>query len=106
HRIWAPWLVPLLSLVAAGLTPVGPSLWTATFRVGGISEFFAEWGAPAFTQPTIATAALMLGVTLLIRLRRDPQSWLDLCLLGLAAAWILYAHRSVPVGVAMLVPLL
>ncbi|WP_185994931.1 hypothetical protein [Nocardioides campestrisoli] len=105
--LWKVWSVPLLGLAAAGLTVVGPSLYPATSRVGGISQYFAEWRAPEFTSPTTATAALMLALVVLIALRSEGrQSWLWLMMLSLAAAWMLYAHRSVPVAVSMLVPLL
>ncbi|WP_162599825.1 hypothetical protein [Nocardioides solisilvae] len=106
HPLWQVWAVPALSCVVAGLTPVGPALWTATTRVGGISTYFAEWGAPELTDPTTALAACMAGLTLLLRLRRGDQSWLELALLALALLWLVYAQRSVPVAVAMLVPLL
>ncbi len=61
--------MPLLGLAAAGLTVVGPALYTATSRVGGISRFFDEWRPPSFTSPTTATAALMLALVVLIGLR-------------------------------------
>lgn len=98
--------VPLLSLAAAAITPVGPALYSSVVRVGSISEYFAEWAPPDFTHPTTAMAALMMVLLLCLTLRAGPVPWGRLCLILLAGAWLLYSNRTVPVGATMLVPLL
>ncbi|GGD18263.1 hypothetical protein [Nocardioides daphniae] len=99
-------LVPLGSVVAAGLTPMGLGIFTSSARVGSISQYFAEWGPTQFTQPHAAVAALMLVAVLGLALRSGPVPWLEFMLLLLAGAWLAYSIRTVPVAVTMLVPLL
>lgn len=99
-------LIPLFSLVAAALTPVGPGLYGSVVRVGSISGYFAEWAPPDFTRPTTAVAALMMVLLVTLSLRSGQVPWCRLCLILLAGAWLLYSNRTVPVGVTMLVPLL
>lgn len=98
--------IPVLSAVAAGLTPVGPQLYGAVLRVGSITNYFAEWGPTQFTRPATAVAALLMTVLLVLVLRSGPTRWSTLVLVLLAGAWILYSNRTVPVGVAMVAPLL
>lgn len=98
--------VPVLSAVAAGLTPVGPGVYRAVVRVSSISQYFEEWGPTTFTRPPMAVAALLMVLLLVVALRSGPMRWSTLALVMLAGAWILYSNRTVPVGVAMLAPLL
>jgi hypothetical protein len=98
-------VVPVLSAGAACLTPVGPSLWAAVAGVGSRSQYFSEWGAPVFTHLNTVAVLVMLGAVATIAIRRGT-TWLEILLLGLAAAWAVYSLRTVPVAAAMLVPLL
>jgi len=104
---WKLVAVPVLALVVTGLTPVGPALYGSVVRVGSISEYFAEWGAPEFTEPTTFVAAGLMVLLLATALRSSgPMPWTVLALTLLAGGWLLYSARTVPVAVAMLVPLL
>ena len=99
--------VPALSLVAAGLTPVGPSLYEAVLMVGGRTEFHDEWSATDFHERQPAIAALLIVVTLVIWLAGRATarpSWVSILLLLLAAGWSAYAMRTVPVAAMMTVP--
>ncbi|WP_162799355.1 hypothetical protein [Nocardioides sp. 616] len=99
-------LVPVLSLLAAGLTPVGPALYGAVLRVGNISEYFAEWAPTDFTELAPALTASTLLLWLVLALRAGGVSWIELGLGLTAAGWLVYSHRTVPLGAAILVPLL
>ncbi|QCX27127.1 hypothetical protein [Nocardioides jishulii] len=99
-------VVPVGSVVAASLTPMGLGIFTSSARVGAISKYFAEWGPTQFTLPHAAVAALMLVAVLGLALRSGPVPWLEFMLLLLAGAWLVYSVRTVPVAVTMLVPLL
>ena len=56
-------LVPLLSAVAAALTPLGPALYGGVLGVGDRSQFFSEWGAPDYTSFSCIVLGLMLAIT-------------------------------------------
>jgi hypothetical protein len=99
--------VPLLSVVAAAVTPVGPRLLLAPFAVGGISEFITEWQRPSFFDlgPAL-TAAMIAAVVVLGARNRRRASWVSIGLLVLAAAWTLLSVRTVALGAAITAPLL
>lgn len=100
--------VPVLSLVVAALTPVGPRLFGAVLLVGGRGQFHDEWAATDFRAHDAAAAAILVTVTLLVWLRgrsADGPGWLQVLMLLLAAGWTAYAVRTVPVGAVMVVPL-
>jgi hypothetical protein len=98
--------VPVLSLVVAALTPVGPRLYTAVFLVGGRSKFHTEWGATNFHDKQAAVVAALIAMTLVVWLfrRADAPTWVSVLLLLLAAACCAYAIRFVPVAAVMTVP--
>ncbi len=109
RRRWLQLLaVPLLSLVVAALTPVGPKLYSAVLLVGGRSKFHLEWAATDFHERQPAIVAVLIALTLVLWLRapvgRRP-SWTAILLLLMAAGWSAYAMRTVPVAVMMTVPL-
>ncbi|MCW2846817.1 MAG: hypothetical protein JWR90_791 [Marmoricola sp.] len=99
--------VPVLSLVAAAATPVGPRLYGAVLLVGGRAKFHSEWAPTDFHDRQAAIAALLVVVTLVIWLmvRRDERpDWVSLLLLLMAAGWSAYAVRTVPLAAMMTVP--
>jgi hypothetical protein len=101
--------VPVLSLLVAALTPVGPRLYEAVFLVGGRAKFHDEWSATDFHMRQAALAAALIVVTLGVWLRArraTPPDWVEVLLLLLAAGWSAYAVRTVPIAVMMMVPLL
>lgn len=97
-------VVPVVSAGAACLTPVGPKLWGAVLDVSSRSQYFSEWGTPVFTHLNTIAILVMLGACTTIAIRRGA-TWVEILLLGLAAAWTVYSLRTVPVAAAMLVPL-
>jgi hypothetical protein len=99
--------VPVLSLLVAALTPVGPRLYGAVLLVGGRAKFHDEWAATDFHQRQAAIAAAMILVTLLVWLLGPSEkrpTWVPALLLVVAAGWSAYAVRTVPVAVMMTVP--
>lgn len=97
--------VPMLQAVAAAVTPVGPLLYPAVLRVNGNRRYFSEWAPPDFTQPSSFVALLVVALVfvLLARSRREDAVSLTLAVSALGA--VVYSDRTVPVAVAMLVPL-
>jgi hypothetical protein len=100
-------LVPLLSLVAAALTPAGPTLLLAVVQTGDKWRFVSEWQPPNFTTSAPAGALLMVAIVAIIWARgRARLPWTHALLLLLATAMVLMAARTVTAGAAMLVPVL
>lgn len=98
--------VPLLSLVAAGLTPVGPSLYGTLVAVGGRAQYISEWGPTDFSSVHPMVLLAMFATFLLVRLRSGGTTWTHTLLFVLAGSWAIYAERTVPVAAALLAPLL
>lgn len=98
--------VPLGSLAVAGLTPVGPGLYSAVVFVGGQQGYFSEWAPPDFTTMPAIAVLVVLALGLVIRLRQGPAPWTEALLTLFALVWAVYAVRTVPVAAAMLAPLL
>ena len=97
--------VPVLSFVAALLTPVGPGLVLSQFAVSTRSSMIAEWGPTSFrTVPAIA-AAVLVALLVVLWARRGSASWTAVLLALLACGWILYVSRLVPLGAIVLAPL-
>jgi len=98
--------IPAASALAAAVTPVGPRVYAAVLEVGGRSKYFWEWGAPHFDEPAGATAALMVGVLVLLGLLaarvRPTHALLILLVLGA----LLYSYRTTPVAAAVAAPLI
>jgi len=99
-------LVPLGSLVAAAVTPVGPALLTAPFAVREYARFVTEWRSPALTDIAFIAFLVSAAVTLLIWSReRRRTPWTEILLVGLAVGFALLYVRTVAVGAAMLAPM-
>jgi hypothetical protein len=99
--------VPVLSLLVAAVTPVGPRLYGAVLLVGGRAKFHDEWAATDFHMRQPAIAAAMIVVTLLVWMLGPfgkRPTWVPALLLLVAAGWSAYAVRTVPVAVMMTVP--
>jgi hypothetical protein len=99
--------VPVLSVVVAGLTPVGPRLLAAPFAVGGITQFITEWQTPSFRDLAPAlTAGMIVAAVVLSARNRRRASWASIGLVVLAAGWTLLSVRTVTLGAAIAAPLL
>jgi hypothetical protein len=58
--------VPVLSVVAAAATPIGPRLLLAPFAVGGVTEFITEWQRPSFFDVGPALTAAMIAAVVVL----------------------------------------
>lgn len=96
--------VPVLQLVAAALTPVGPQLYAAVLRVSTHGSYFTEWGPPDFaTWPGVGMLALLAtAIALIARRRHTEPTLLFLVITALGAA--VYSQRTLPLAAAILVP--
>ena len=98
--------VPLASIAAAALTPVGPALLGAPFAVAGVGAFITEWQPPSFREPGPAAAALMVAFVVISWARSTQRiPWTRIVLLALAAGWIVLATRTVALGALIVCPL-
>lgn len=88
--------VPLLSVLAAALTPVGPRLLAAPLAVGEISGYITEWAAPSFRESGPATAPAMVGIVVAAWARTGGVPWHRVLLLATAAGWILLSAAPSP----------
>ena len=97
--------VPVLSVVAACVTPVGPALLTSQLAVGARTSMITEWGATSFRSPGPFLVACLVGVVVLVWARRGGVGWTGLLQLAVAAGWILLVSRMVPFGAILAAPL-
>ena len=100
--------IPLLSLAAASLTPLGPRLLLSPFEVGrNASQFVGEWQPTSVHDPFAVVTLAMLGLVVLAwtRLRRRPPWWqIGLLVTGVAATLVM--SRTIAVGALIATPLL
>ncbi|RJS44848.1 hypothetical protein D4739_00375 [Nocardioides cavernaquae] len=96
--------LPLLALVAAFLTPLGPRLVVEILTVTSRGKYFFEWGPTDFHAFQPAVLVLLLAISLIAMLRAGPARWTHLLLLLLAGAWALYALRTIPLAAAIAAP--
>ena len=100
-------LVPVLSVVAAALTPVGPRLLTTPFEVVGYAQFVAEWHRTSPSQPYTAATIAMLAIIAASWIRRRRNvAWIELGLWCLALIWTLLYSRTVALAAVTLAPVL
>lgn len=97
--------VPVLSVLAACLTPVGPRLLTSQLAVGSRTSLITEWGPTSFRTPDAFLVAVMIGVVVLLWAREGHVAWTQLCQLALAVGWILLVTRMVSFGAIVAAPL-
>lgn len=100
--------IPLASLAAAGLTPLGPSLLLSPLTVGkNANEFVGEWQSTSVHNPFAMVTLAMLGLVILswVRRRRRPPWWqIGLLLMGVTAT--LATTRTIAAGAVIAAPLL
>ena len=99
--------VVVLSVVAAGLTPVGPELFLAPLRVGETTSLISEWNPPSVTSPPVAVTMALVAAVVVLWARRGRQvPWTHVLLLAVAAGWTLMYSRTVALGALTAAPLL
>ncbi len=106
RRSLAVLAVPVLSLLATALTPVGPRLLTSQLAVSARTGLIGEWGPTSFRTAPAFAVAVMLGLVVLVWVRRGQPSWTRVGLLALASGWALLVSRMVPLAAVVAAPLL
>lgn len=97
--------VPVLSALAALLTPIGTGAYAALFSVGSRGQYFLEWNTPNLLAGTTLGVTVLLAVVVVSGLRGERASWFDTALVLLAAAFAVWSQRTVPMAAIMLAPL-
>ena len=98
--------IPVLGVLAAAVTPVGPRLLLGPVNVSHVSHVIAEWQPPNFHEPDAALTAILLFVVIVTWSRASaPAQWSHVLLLAFAGAWTLYSARTVPLGAIIAAPL-
>lgn len=98
--------VPLLSVVASCLTPLGPKLLLTQLAVGERASLIAEWGPTSFREFPALVVALMIGVLVVRWSVRGGVPWMRLLLLLLACGWAVLVTRMVACSAVLVAPLL
>jgi hypothetical protein len=98
--------VPILGIVAAALTPVGPKLLLAPVAISKVAPFIMEWQPPDFRSPAPFVTALMLMMIVMTWSRASRVGWSQILLLALAFGWTALSLRTVALGAVMAAPLL
>jgi hypothetical protein len=100
--------IPVLSLAAAGLTPLGPRLLLSPLAIGtNVREFVGEWQSTSVHDPFAVVTLAMLGLVVLswLRLGRRPPWWqIGFLLMDVVAT--LATIRTIAVGAVIAAPLL
>lgn len=101
-------LVPMASLVAAALTPLGPKLLLAPFTVGNNARtFVGEWQSPSIRQPVTVITLTLIGLVVLSWIRSSEKPpWWQLGLLTASILSCLLMARTVAVAALLVAPLL
>lgn len=100
-------LVPIASLCAVALTPLGPKLLLAPFLVGSNGrDFVGEWQSPNIRQPATVLTLVMIGFVVVAwtRSARKPQWW-QIGLLAMSLIFGLAMARTVAVAAIIVAPL-
>lgn len=98
--------VPVLSLAAALVTPLGPRVLTGQVAVGHRSSSIVEWGATSFREPHAVVLAAMVAVTVMCWARAGGVPWMRLLLLLAACGAAASVSRLVACAAVVLAPLL
>ena len=100
--------VPALSIVAAGLTPVGPRLLLTPIEVSSnATQFVQEWQPTDARNLSAAVTLAMIALALLPWIRgTSTRPWWQIALAGTAVVFTLAMMRTVPVGSIIAAPLL
>ena len=100
-------LVPVLSVAAACLTPLGVRAVVEPFRVGQVAGLTAnEWQRPALGNPLLLVVLAAAVVALLGVVRSPDRRWTRLLSTVVAAALALWMVRTIAVGALVLAPAL
>ncbi len=103
-------IIAAVSFAVVAVNPNGWQMWTYPFRtvgIGALRDYIQEWRSPDFhlsmTWPFVAMLLLTLAASARSGRRAD---WTDLALVGLWAAWSLFAGRNIGLYGLLTVPAL
>ena len=98
--------VPLLSVIAAAVTPIGPRLLALPFTVNSYAKLVTEWRPPDVHEPYVTATVALLAVTVAGWSRSERKTpWGDVLLWGMAMGWTLLYARTVALGAVIVAPL-
>lgn len=104
---WKMAAVPVLSVVAACLTPLGPRLLTTQLAVGARTHLIGEWQATSFRTVPAFVVGLMAAVLVVLWASGGRRvAWTHLLLFLVACGWVALVTRMVACGAVVLAPLL
>ncbi len=106
RRALALLAVPLLSLAATLVTPVGPALLSSQLAVSARTSLIREWGPTDFRTVPALAVALMIAWVVVLWARHGGVTWTRLLLLLLAGGWALLVTRTVSLAAVVVAPLL
>ncbi|WP_141824501.1 hypothetical protein [Humibacillus xanthopallidus] len=103
---WRLASIPVASVLAAAVTPVGPALLMSPLEVRGFTQFIEEWRPPSLGDIGFVAFLVLVAACLLPWLRSLHKApWTDILLLTLATGLALAYVRTVPVGAAIVAPM-
>ncbi len=96
-------LVPLLSLVAAALTPVGPRLLLTAGGMAAYTPYVTEWSRPSVLMHQTAAALVIAGLSLVVWVVRRPTfTWTGAAFWVVGVACTLMYVRTIALGAVLL----
>jgi len=99
-------IIPVGSIVAAALTPVGPVLLTSPFQVSGVTDYITEWQPPSATSVDfLAALALIFLVVIDASRHAEGRAAHVLLLTGMAFFLAISYGRTTGVAAAIVAPL-
>ncbi|WP_392544884.1 hypothetical protein [Oryzobacter telluris] len=98
--------IPVLGVLVAAVTPIGPRLLTLPFTVNAYAEFVTEWRPPDLHEPYAAVTVGLLALTAVGWARGGRRvPWTHVLLWGMALGWALLYARTVAIGAVVVAPL-
>lgn len=99
-------VIPVLSILAAALTPIGPRLLVTPFTVNSYARLVTEWMPPDIHEPFVAsTMALVVLVAIGWATSGLRTPWTEVLLWVMALGWALLYSRTVALGAVTIAPL-
>ena len=99
-------LIPVGSLVAAAVTPVGPVLLMSPFQVSGVTAYITEWQPPSANDPAFLAALGLVVIVVVDAARHRGGRGLHVFLLTVLAFGLAVTYaRTAGVAAAIMAPL-
>ena len=99
-------LIPIGSLVAAAVTPVGPILLTSPLQVSGVTAYITEWQPPGANDPAFLAALGLVVIVVVDAARHREGRALQVLLLTVLAFVLAVTYaRTAGVAAAIMAPL-